>query len=130
MTRTAVRLSVAKAVASASVSWARFDRWRTARPAANSGRTMTGMAASTKAESLGLVTTIIAIAPTNMKRLRSAIEADEPKVALSWVVSAERREAISPVFSVSKKPGSSRVRWAKRSERRSATTRSPSVITR
>ena len=35
--------------------------------------------------------------------MRSAIEADEPKVALSWVVSAERRETISPVFSASKK---------------------------
>src|SRR5271165_2255208 len=94
MIRTADRLSVAKAVASASVSWARRERWRTARPAANSGSTMIGIAASTKAESLGLVTTIIAIAPTNMKRLRNAIEAEEPKVALSWVVSADRREEI------------------------------------
>ena len=75
-----------------------------------------GIAASTNAESLALVTTIIAIAPTNMKILRSAIEAEEPKVALSCVVSADRREAISPVFSASKKPGSSRVRWAKRSD--------------
>jgi hypothetical protein len=130
MTRTADRLSVANAVASASVSWARRERWRTALPAANSGSTMTGIAASTNAESLGLVTAIIATAPTNRKRLRSASEAEEPNVALSWVVSAERREAISPVFSASKKPGSSRVRWAKRSERRSATTRSPIVMTR
>ena len=89
-----------------------------------------GIAASTNAESLALVTTIIAIAPTNMKILRSAIEAEEPKVALSWVVSADRREAISPVFSASKKPGSSRVRWAKRSDRRSATTCSPRVMTK
>ena len=71
---------------------------------------MTGMAASTKADSFGLVTTIIAVAPANRKRLRSATDAEEPNVALSWVVSAERREAISPVFSASKKPGSSRVR--------------------
>ena len=49
------------------------------------------------------MTTIIAIAPTNMKRLRSAIDADEPKVALSWVVSAVRRDTSSPVFSPSKK---------------------------
>ena len=56
MTRTADRLSVAKAVASASVSWARRERSRTARPAANSGSTMIGIAASTKADSLGLVT--------------------------------------------------------------------------
>ena len=43
--------------------------------------------------------TIIAIAPTNRKRLRSASDAEEPNVALSCVVSAERREAMSPVFS-------------------------------
>ena len=66
---------------------------------------MTGIAASTKADSLGLVTTIIAIAPTNKNRLRSANEAEAPKVALSCVVSAERREAMSPVFSPSKKLG-------------------------
>ncbi len=49
------------------------------------------------------MTTIIATAPMNMKKLRSAIDADEPKVALSWVVSAVRRETSSPVFSTSKK---------------------------
>ena len=66
---------------------------------------MTGIAASTKADSLGLVTTIIVIAPTNKNRLRSASDAEEPNVALSCVVSAERREAMSPVFSASKKLG-------------------------
>ena len=89
-----------------------------------------GMAASTKAESLGLVTTIIAVAPTNRNRWRNATDAEGPNVDLSCVVSAERREAMSPVFSASKKLASSRVKWVKRSERRSATTRSPNVITR
>ena len=69
---------------------------------------MTGIAASTKADSLGLVTTIIVIAPTNKKRLASANEAEAPKVALSCVVSAERREAMSPVFSASNNWGSGR----------------------
>ena len=91
---------------------------------------MTGMAISTNAESFGEVITIIAMAPTNRKKLRSAIEALEPKVALSWVVSADSRETISPVFSPSKKLGSRLVRCANRSPRRSATTRSPIVMTR
>ena len=58
--------------------------------------------------SFGLVTTIIATAPRNMNRLRSAIEAVAPNAESTCVVSAESREAISPVFSVSKNPGSSR----------------------
>ena len=91
---------------------------------------MIGIAASTKADSFGLVTTIIVVAPTNRNRLRSASDAEEPNVALSCVVSADRREAMSPVFSASKKLASSRVRWVKRLARRSATTPSPSVITR
>ena len=53
-----------------------------------------GIAARTKIDSFGLVTTIIAIAPTNRKRLRNASDAEEPNVALSCVVSAERREAM------------------------------------
>ncbi len=97
----APRLSVAKAVASASVSWARRERARTERPAANNGSTMKGMAISTKVDSFGDVPTIMMIAPMNMKKLRNATEALEPKVALSWVVSADRRETISPVRSAS-----------------------------
>ena len=55
MVRVAPRLSEANAVASASVSWASRDRWRTTRPEAMSGAAMTGMATSTKADSFGLV---------------------------------------------------------------------------
>ena len=49
----------------------------------------------------GLVTTIIATAPTNSTRLRSATEALAPKADLICVVSAVRRETISPDFTVS-----------------------------
>ena len=38
---------------------------------------------------------------TNMKRLRSAIDADEPKAALNCVVSAVRRETSSPIRALS-----------------------------
>ena len=82
------------------------------------------------AESCGLVATISTMAPITMMPLRSAIEAVEPKVDLIWVVSAVSRETRSPARLESKKAGSSFVRCAKTSERRSATMRSPTVITR
>ena len=66
----------------------------------------------------------------NRKRLRSATEAEEPKADLSWVVSAVSRETSSPVWAESKNAGSSLVRWVKTASRRSATMRSPSVMTR
>jgi hypothetical protein len=91
---------------------------------------MTGIAASASPASLGLVATIITTAPMNMKILRSATEAEEPKADLSSVVSAVRRDRSSPVFAVSKKAASSVVRCLNRSPRRSATTRSPSVMTK
>ena len=91
---------------------------------------MIGIAASTKAESHGLDTTIITVAPTNSTKLRSAIEMDVPAAALIWVVSAVRREMSSPVLASSKKALDSEVRCANTSPRRSATTRSPSVVTR
>ena len=55
MIRTAPRFSAAKALASASVSWAARERPRTERPAANSGSTTIGIATSTRADSLALV---------------------------------------------------------------------------
>ena len=72
----------------------------------------------------------MAAAPMKRTKLRSATEALAPKADLIWVVSAVRRETISPDFTVSKKPASSRVRWAKTAVRTSAMTRSPRVITR
>ena len=73
MVLTAPRLSAAKAVASASVSWAWRERRRTTRAEAISGAAITGMATMTSADSFGLVKTISAVEPTNMKRLRNAM---------------------------------------------------------
>ena len=78
------------------MSCALRDSRRTQRPNATSGITITGIASSTKPDSLGLVITIIAVAPMNSMRLRSAIETDAPTADLIWVVSAVSREISSP----------------------------------
>ncbi|MGY4353668.1 hypothetical protein ACVW0J_000161 [Bradyrhizobium sp. i1.7.7] len=88
------------------------------------------MASSTKPERRGLVITIIAAAPKNIMRLRSAIETEAPTADLIWVVSAVSRDTSSPLRAESKKAGESESRCAKTSRRRSATMRSPIVITR
>ena len=74
--------------------------------------------------------TIIAVAPMNSIRLRSAIETEAPTADLIWVVSAVSREISSPLRAESKKAGDSDIRCANTSRRRSATMRSPMVITR
>ncbi len=66
----------------------------------------------------------------NSTMLRSATETDEPTALLICVVSAVSREVISPVLAVSKKAGDSSVRCANTAARRSATTRSPMIVTR
>ena len=91
---------------------------------------MIGIAPSTKADSRGLVTTIMTLAPTNSTKLRKATDTEEPTAALICVVSAVSREITSPVLASSKKSAESEVRWANTSPRRSATMRSPSVVTR
>ncbi len=91
---------------------------------------MIGIAASTKAESFGLVTTIMTLAPRNRTQLRNATEMEDPTLALIWVVSAVSREIISPVLASSKNAADSEVKWANTSPRKSATIRSPSVVTR
>jgi hypothetical protein len=85
---------------------------------------------STSPDSHRLVTAIMIAAPANSTRLRSAIDADAPKADLICVVSAVSRDAISPTRCVSKKPGDKRNRCENTASRRSATTRSPSVVTR
>ncbi len=57
---------------------------------------MTGMATTTAKESLGLVTTIIAVAPISSSRLRSACEITVLAAALICVVSAVSRDITSP----------------------------------
>ena len=112
------------------MSCAARERLRTERPKPTSGSTITGMAASTKPDSFGLVTTIMVAEPVNSTRLRSAIEIDAPTADLICVVSAVSREVNSPVLAVSKNGDDSVMRWPNTAERRSATTRSPSVVTR
>ncbi len=106
------------------------DSRRTQRPNATSGITISGIASSTKPESLGLVITIMTVAPMNIIMLRSAIETEAPTADLSWVVSAVSREINSPEREESKKAGDSDIRCANTSRLRSATMRSPMVITR
>ena len=80
---------------------------------ATSGSTISGMAASTKPDSRGLVTTIMTAAPMKSTRLRSAIETEAPTADLICVVSAVSRETISPVCAVSKKAGRQRRQMAR-----------------
>ena len=91
---------------------------------------MKGRAKTTSAESVGLVHIISATAPISRTTLRRAMEMLAPKALLIWVVSAVRREVISPVLAASKKAGSRIVSLAKTAARTSATTRSPRVITK
>ncbi len=106
------------------------ERRRTSRPNATSGSTITGIVRITNRESRGLVTAIITDEPMNSTMLRSATETDEPTALLICVVSAVRREVSSPVLALSKKAGASKVRCANTAARRSATTRSPMMVTR
>ncbi len=91
---------------------------------------MTGMAANTKPESRGLVTTIMAADPKNSTMLRKAIDIEAPTADLICVVSAVSRDTSSPDLAVSKKSAESCVMCPNTALRRSATTRSPSVVTR
>ena len=59
-----------------------------------------------------------------------AIDIEAPTAALICVVSAVSRDTSSPDLAVSKKSIDSRIRRANTARRRSATTRSPSVVTR
>ena len=100
------------------------------RPKATRGSTITGMAAITKRDSRGLVTAIITAEPRNSTRLRNATDTEVPTALLIWVVSAVRRDTSSPLRALSKKAADSPVRWSNTVARRSATTRSPIVVTR
>ena len=69
---------------------------RTQRPNATSGNTITGIASSTKPDSLGLVITIMVMAPMNSMMLRKATEAEAPTADLIWLASDVSREISSP----------------------------------
>jgi len=111
------------------VSCAPRDSRRTQRPNATRGITINESPAA-KTRQPRLVITIIAVAPMNSIKLRSAIDTDEPTAALIWVVSAVSREISSPLRAESKNEGDSEIRCANTSRRKSATMRSPMVITR
>jgi hypothetical protein len=66
----------------------------------------------------------------NSMKLRSAIDTEAPTADLIWVVSAVSREINSPLRAESKNAGDSEIRCANTSRRKSATMRSPMVITR
>ena len=70
------------------------------------------------------------MAPMIKTTLRRAMDAVAPAALLICVVSAVRREISSPVFAVSKKLADNLVIWVKTSRRRSATTLSPSQMTK
>ena len=72
----------------------------------------------------------MAAEPTNSRRLRSATDTEVPTALLICVVSAVSRDVSSPVRAVSKNAGDSVVRCANTAARRSATTRSPSTVTK
>ena len=72
------------------------DLRRTERPKATSGNTTSGIAAITRLDSFGLVTTIMPTAPRPRMVLRSATDAVAPTADLTCVVSAVSRETISP----------------------------------
>ncbi|MNL84027.1 hypothetical protein D3C87_2118590 [compost metagenome] len=69
------------------------------------------------------------IAPRQRMELRNACEAVALTADLICVVSAVRRETISPDWLTSKKAGESVATCAKTSRRRSETMRSPMVMT-
>ena len=66
----------------------------------------------------------------NSMTLRNAIDTEAPTADLIWVVSAVSREISSPLREESKNAGDSDIRCANTSRRRSATIRSPMVMTR
>src|SRR5258705_5896199 len=105
--------SEAYAVASASVSWAVRDKRRTQRPNATRGNTISGIASRTKPESRGLVITIMAVAPTNSMKLRSATDTDAPTADLIWVVSAGRGAIRFPLPPASKNGADDAHTWEK-----------------
>src|SRR5262249_61536053 len=91
---------------------------------------MMGMAASTKAESRGLVTTIMAAAPTNSTELRNATETEAPTAALICVVSAGRGGGKFPPFGFLKKARERGKRGAQNPPPTAGKKRSPRLVGR
>ena len=69
------------------------------------GASTAGTLSTTMPVSLGFDTNRSAMPPIRIRKLRSAIDTEEPITVCSSVVSAVMRDWISPLPLVSKKPG-------------------------
>ena len=91
---------------------------------------MSGMSATIIKVSIGLVATSITSEPSSVSVERKVIEMPTPEIDCTSVVSAVSRDNTSPVRVTSKNVGSMRTTLAYTALRTSATTRSPSHVTR
>ena len=88
-------------------SWLARASRRTRRPNRMIGVTTSGTPASTSSVSFTLVSSSMTKPPIISSELRIAIDADEPMIVSSIVVSLVSREMTSPVRVISKKLGGS-----------------------
>ena len=98
----AFNTSPAMALVSATLSWLVRDIFRTRRPSAQSGKTMTASRIIMMPANQALVTSIMVMPPINITKLRSAIEMLDPTKVCTKVVSLVKRDNTSPVCRVSK----------------------------
>ena len=110
-------------------SCAARERPRTRRPKTMSGTRIAGTTSSASPVSLSEVSSRRIVPPISVRMLRIAIDSDDPTTVWISVVSAVRRERISPVRVTSKKRGESERTWPYTARRISATTRSPIQVT-
>ena len=94
------------------------------------GTTMAGTISSTRPVSLAEVRNSSTSPPSRISTLRSATDTDDPMTDRISVVSVVIRLRISPVMIRSKKAGDMPRTRSKSVRRMSATTRSPSRVTR
>ena len=111
-------------------SWALRDSRRTRRPTTIIGTITTGMSARIQIVSRALVSASMMTAPVRLSTERKVMDRLTPAMAWTSVVSAVSRDSTSPVRVTSKNVGSMRTTRRYTASRRSATTRSPSQVTR
>ena len=126
----AFSVSSAMPLVSAIRSWVVRDSFRTRLPSTTSGTTTTGTSTRIIPVRRALVTASIARLPTSEMAERSVIDRFTPAMDCTSVVSAVSRESTSPMRVISKNAGSMRMTRAYTASRRSATTRSPSHVTK
>jgi hypothetical protein len=127
----ALSVSSTRLLVSAMRSWAPRDSRRTRRPITISGTITTGISARIQIVSRALVSaSMMTSAPIRLSTERRVIDRLTPAMAWTSVVSAVSRDSTSPVRVTSKNVGSMRTTRRYTASRRSATTRSPSQVTR